>query len=957
MKSCYWVLLFAMTVSFISCEEDKYIQEQEQNAFQDNYTGATLSFQIEQQTDGFSESNAVCVITAPDGSVIRRECTHQRIDNLSNIEMPVGLKDGTYRLLYFEYALPSPQGDNGKFKTAQFGLGFNIKVNSGNATILDTYDTDTKLSGDGSEDNPYHISSYTHLLGLMTLVNDGSIKGKYFIQDADINLSYASYLCSHTNGWLPIGNDTNTPFIGYYNGNGKTISGISCNRPNSIGIGLFGFIKDSEIKGLTITDSELCGNFAVGSLAGMIISDGGERDVSVLDSCTVSGCTVSGSNNSVSVGGILGGIDMYARGNIYDCLTANGTTVSADYNAGGIIGASGLYTSTVINRCSNSGSVTSKYAGAGGIIATADTICVTTCHNSGTVTAAVSQGENMRGAGGICGGTGISYITGCENSGTVSGHEGVGGILGSTRLGQNEKGEYVFNSSYLRYCKNSGVISGNNNVGGLCGEAQLGCYGTINTGAVSGGDYIGGIGGYTSLAVIHNTVNTANVSGGSYVSGIVGKSNMGSFAMCQNLNSIKGSGSYIGGIVGLTSDNTIIHYCGNFSTIEGGPEAIGGIVGKIGEAHEMSGLNIAECVFGSVEIVLSFMGPFFAVIESATSVSHTVCHALEISIEAIAKSISIAFMGHAGHELAHPHELELELTEIKADLSKKVKSITDEINSARKTATLTLSTPFSTSPITSYQNAMISLSDHLMADAGNGTETNNETFNKKINEARQERASEVEELNHSKELAYVITGAICLVATTAATIATIATGGAAAPMLAGVAFGIVGGVNSIVKGATDYPENIVILSQCVNTGNISGTGSSQSVGGIAGHLCDRGCIRDCLNTGDGPGNRGGQLVGNMDHEYSATNCLGISDVSKWDGLFGDTDINTLSTYSGLYYYATSTTGEIESAKRTAPEISNPASYNGWDIGSSNRWTIPSVTSGNSFPIPLKSEMQ
>jgi len=42
---------------------------------------------------------------------------------------------------------------------------------------------------------------------------------------------------------------------------------------------------------------------------------------------------------------------------------------------------------------------------------------------------------------------------------------------------------------------------------------------------------------------------------------------------------------------------------------------------------------------------------------------------------------------------------------------------------------------------------------------------------------------------------------------------------------------------------------------------------------------------------------------------------------------------------------------------SADEISDPNSYDGWDIGTSNNlWTIPTISSGNSFPVPFTSEM-
>lgn len=947
------LLYLLMTLTLSSCDTDDMIQPSIE--VNDEYGSEPLSFQITEQTSDFNETNPVCYITAPDGTIIKRECSHQRSGDVSTITMPAGLKDGEYRLLYFEYPLSEPMGENGEFKNDQFGLGFRISVSGGNVAILDSYNSTYDLSGSGTKEDPYHICTGKNLLSITAMAYNRETDGVYFVQDCDIDLGAASFMCSHANGWLPIGGDTNYPFSGYYDGCGYSVFNISCDRPNSAGIGLFGFIEGANIKGLTIKDSEFTGNFAVGAVVGVILSEGGTRNVSAIDSCVVTNCTVTGSENSVSVGGILGGIDVSARGNIYNCSVDASTTISSDYNAGGIVGASGLHSTTLINRCKNAANITSKYAGAGGIIAMADTLCVTTSHNTGTITSNKAEGTLTRGTGGICGGAGISSFTGCTNTGEVSGKDGVGGILGSTRLGADDEGALILNNTYLRYCKNSANISGTDCVAGLCGEAQFGCYGSLNTGDVSGMNYVGGVAGYTSIAVVSNTANSGQVNGNAYVAGIVSKSNMGAYSVCQNFNRVEGLGAHVAGIVGITANNTIIHYCSNFGEISGGADYTGGIVGEIGEQKEMSGLDIAECIVGSLEIVTSFIGPTFAFVEdlaNGAKAVKTVLKVSEIGIESIMKSLSGTLFAFTVDELCNPEELEIQEYDISQDLTKCETTIMSDLQNLRSNASAKSST-FSTEPILTYGKAINNLSSWL--DTGSDeTNSNLSIFNNNINEFRNEIAEEVEELNEAREMFFAIASGITLVTTTTLEIvASVASGGTAALLCAGTFVGIAGGTLSIVKGCTNYPENVIAVTQCVNTGAVSSSVGSDLTGGIGGRISHRAKVLDCLNIGDGNGD-GGQIAGYLGNKSELLRCIAIAEANTWDDIcenYGNS-IHMLATYCNDNGYYSRGYG------RPASDIGDNTHYKGWQIDEDDvLWTIPTVSSGYTFPVPYNSDMK
>ena len=172
----------------------------------------------------------------------------------------------------------------------------------------------------------------------------------------------------------------------------------------------------------------------------------------------------------------------------------------------------------------------------------------------------------------------------------MTGAEGVGGILGSTRVKGSPSESYVYNNAVMRHCRNSGSVSSDLFVGGIAGEAQFGCYGALNEGPDPRKELRGRHCRQHFDCGGHNAINTGAVEGTDYVSGIIGKTGFGSVALNHNYGNISASGSHTAGILGLGGNNTIIHYCGNFGDISNpSGKYIGGIVGEIGDPREMDG--------------------------------------------------------------------------------------------------------------------------------------------------------------------------------------------------------------------------------------------------------------------------------------------------------------------------------------------------------------------------------
>lgn len=950
--------LFSLLVLLIAagCSDDCPHQEGGTTGT-DNFTGPYRTFTMGDETEGLPDTEIEIYLLAPDGSEIIRRATHTRsAGNRSTIVLSEGLREGTYRLQAAAYSdrSASVAGDD---TPAEFGLGSRIRVDDGGITVIDSFNPTLRYAGRGTKDDPYIVSSSSHLIQLMLTVNDYDTnhlisENTYFRQTRDIDMKSASRSCDMEYGWLPIGSDTNTPFRGVYLADGHMITNLEINRPRSPGIGLFGYVYNATFDGLRMSRCKIAGQFAVGTVAGAVITSSESRGSGVFTNCAVTDCTVQGDDSSVAVGGVLGATDMYASTLLSDCSVSGGS-LSGGYNVGGLTGGAGIYSSVMISGCRNSAPVTSAYSGAGGMIGTADTLQIAGCANEGSIRGATAYTGRAdtggRGAGGIAGGSGMSWITGSTNTATVSGYEGVGGIIGSTRVKGSTSDALVYNPAVLRYCSNSGTVTGKNFVGGTAGEAQFGCYAVCNTAPVSGADYVGGIVGNTSVAVAHNAVNSGDVHGSAYVAGIVGKCTWGSLALDHNTGRVNGSG-HTAGIVALTGNNTVVHYCGNFGTVSSTADApIGGIVAEVGDPRQWTALNIAECVIGSLECVMAVAGPVIACVEHVTELAHGVEIALkifEINSEIYLQSADYVLLGYSIDEIVAPEAEEELRAHMRACSDQAAADVVAAMSHIRRQCG---------GDASGFDPACLSSGYIDNVDAlktfyeGEG---NDELFNDAINEAREARAEKLESVAKANEIAHTVVAGVAVFTSTVALIGgSVLSGGAAAPfIIAGSLAAVVGGVNAITKSCTEFEHNAVIISQCLNAGQIEAPGNRRAAA-IVGVLNDGADIHDCLNTASCHAAEDYFICAEAGSHCDVSRCISLvygrqtksglaaSSVCRRDDIDGDTHWE-----EGLLY-----------AKKCA--ISDAATYDraGISLGGKSPWTSPAGTAA--YPVPNYSEMQ
>lgn len=966
---------------FSSCSDEKIVSPPDPN--RDQYLGDCREFTFGIETESFEQEDFVLHILAPNGEKITRKGIHNRENGISTLVLDNGLCDNNYRLLFLEHETISPKEN--KTVTATYGLGCMVEIRENQATITDCYSPTLHMfytTDSNTSSKIYSVSDDSQLHELAKAVNteDSEITSDMvFRQTNDIDLELISYKIDKNYGWNPIGSSNTTPFIATYDGGGHTITGLDINRPRTCGVGLFGFTHAACIKNVNITDAQVHGDLATGGLIGAVITSGNLKACTVIDSCSISNSTIGGvvtdaGERGVDIGGLVGTVDEFALISV-TTSSSSGNTISAAYNAGGLVGGGCHYSNMVIGNCTSKNStITAQYSGAGGIVATADSIYISGCTNSSAITGGIASDMPGIGTGGIIGGSGGSYIADCINTGNITGDEGTGGIIGSTRIKGSADEEnpdaFMYNYTVVKYCGNSGEVKGNIAVGGICGDSNFGSYGVYNTGTISGNAQVGGILGASSIAVVHNAVNSGaitvgNLDGGSYCGGIIGKADISSIALNQNNGKVSSAGTHTAGIIGLSGSSTVIHQCSNFGEITSSADgATGGIVGELGDPREWSGINIAEVVVGSFEIAMAAVGPVLSYI------GHTAGGAWHIILELTEVGVEIGFFGpvnsyllyHSAHTIIHAEELEeintvitSTATNIGNDVSSTIATIRSEINPDVN--------GFNKSVIPDYYSTTITETlSFYTGDSGA------ETYNKNINDKRNEMSEEIEASNESQEITQTVIAGIALAASIVTTIGAVAssfiTGGATATVAfvaAGSIVSIVSGINAIVKGSTDFADNAVIISQCVNSANVS-SGASSETGGLVGILNDHGILRDCLNTGNGNGS-GGAFVGTAGSKSEITRCLSLGDFSTWREVVASSKATT--SFSDCYYFNddASAEGTFLATRLTSSEVSNPEQYTDWNIASGdnissskNTWFIPTEGS-NAFPIPNFSEMR
>ena len=210
--------------------------------------------------------------------------------------------------------------------------------------------------------------------------------------------------------WVPIGN-SNKPYQGTFDGNGKTITNLYINA-SQVNMGLFGYTYGGTIKNLTFEYANVTNtNNYAGVLVGKAFVGSTLQNIKISNTCQIKG------------GKYTGGIAGYLDGNAYNCV--NCATVQGIQYIGGLCGYY-CRTGNSMTACANYGNVTASSLGGGGLVG---------YFNSGT-------------------------IQDCANYGDVKGTERVAGMAGSVNNGKIQNVFSYGNISVTNKTQNVGMAFG-----------------------------------------------------------------------------------------------------------------------------------------------------------------------------------------------------------------------------------------------------------------------------------------------------------------------------------------------------------------------------------------------------------------------------------------------------------------------------------------------------------------
>ena len=355
------------------------------------------------------------------------------------------------------------------------------------APVWDGSVADSFAGGSGSEADPYLISNGAELAYFAHIVNDAVVntEGLYFALTADIYLNDISNVSSWNennapaNVWTPIGYNTyeivddynirvkdDNAFKGLFDGRGHTVHGVYVKTlrnndgfaPYQEGSGLFGSSHYASFFDLRLANSFI---FSETSSVGGIVGWHYRGGLSMGTGYAVKNCLVEESVRVIgyqNVAGIVGFANC-SHAPITECV--NRGSILGNNGVGGIAGGAPQRTTDrlVIRSCMNEGSITAEvnFSGdaysAGGIVGwiTGD---VEKCANTGSI-------SSKRVAGGIVGDTDEAcFVADCYNAGSVTAEYEAGGIVA-----------LVLPNNTLARCYNAGTVTAPDSAGALIGVA------------------------------------------------------------------------------------------------------------------------------------------------------------------------------------------------------------------------------------------------------------------------------------------------------------------------------------------------------------------------------------------------------------------------------------------------------------------------------------------------------
>lgn len=465
---------------------------------------------------------------------------------------------------------------------------------------------ETTLDGDGSETNPYEIDSAGDLWEFAHIVNGtGTHVGE--ANNSACAILTASFSLGGSEDdpstwWTPIGTNTSRGrYNGTFSGEGNKISGLYVkltDESQSVYAGLFGYVnsqccvKDLSVSGTVSADAFL------NAYAGGVV---GYNSMGTVTNCSFSG-DVSASTEQQKA--YAGGVTGYNIGTVSSCSVSGSVSAGVSANAdgafvegtvayaGGVSGAGG--NNNTVSSCSSACTVSAaadETAYAGGV-AGESTGEVSSCFNTGAVTATAVSTATFSYVGGVAGNS-AGALSSCYNTGAVTATgDGSNVYIGGVAA-------CITSSIPVTNCYSTGAVTaaggGSIAIGGVAGGISAGtvvtnCY---STGAViaSGSKwiYVGGLVGYL------NGTMSGCYSSGAVTGTVTGDGDGDGAEIISNVGGVAGGVQYDGNMANCYHTGAVSSAVTADASFTHQRSAAGGVVGATGNGENV---RIKNC-FGA----------------------------------------------------------------------------------------------------------------------------------------------------------------------------------------------------------------------------------------------------------------------------------------------------------------------------------------------------------------------
>jgi len=251
--------------------------------------------------------------------------------------------------------------------------------------------------GDGTENNPYIITTPAQLAQLATYVNEDDFNSpvwsdKHYKLENDIDLSDYGENYNNEAGWIPIGIDYIFPFKGVFDGNGKIITNLYIRNVSRQygGDGLFGFVEGGVIKNFGVVNADITiiynnGNSNAGVIAGYINN-------SIIFNCYSTGAVSASSHFTSSsawasnAGGVVGYVRESTISNCYSKVLVSALSAGVYTSSSRAGGVAGYIVYSTVNNCYATGLINASSSGvyyydsiAGGVVGHSSLSTISNC--------------------------------------------------------------------------------------------------------------------------------------------------------------------------------------------------------------------------------------------------------------------------------------------------------------------------------------------------------------------------------------------------------------------------------------------------------------------------------------------------------------------------------------------------------------------------------------------------